>query len=127
MDERSLNHQRGFTLIEMIAVLVILGILAAIAVPKYFNLQEEAKKRTAYAALGEGRSRINQFGMQKLLNTSSFPGGAEYTGSAVGTDAGDFTIAYSYTSPVFTITATGKASTSVANATAVGTMKRPGL
>lgn len=34
--------QAGFTLIEIVMVLVLLGILSAVAVPKYFDLQEEA-------------------------------------------------------------------------------------
>ena len=122
-----MKNQKGFTLIEMISVLVIFGILAAMAVPKYFSIQEEAKKKTAYSAMAEGKTRIMMYGAQKFLNTSSWPSGNEYTGTALGDDAGDFTLGFSYSSPRFTITVTGKASTSAVNATAVGTMKRPGL
>jgi prepilin-type N-terminal cleavage/methylation domain-containing protein len=41
-----IDNQKGFTLIEIIAVLVILGLLAAIAVPRYIDLESNAKQKT---------------------------------------------------------------------------------
>jgi MSHA pilin protein MshA len=38
------NAQNGFTLIELVMVIVILGVLAAVAVPKFIDLGTEAKK-----------------------------------------------------------------------------------
>ena len=49
----------GFTLVEIVAVLVLLGILAAVAVPKFFDLSSDAEKKAAEAALMEAQVRIN--------------------------------------------------------------------
>jgi MSHA pilin protein MshA len=38
-----MNKQQGFTLIELVMVIVILGILAATAIPKFTNLQDDAR------------------------------------------------------------------------------------
>ena len=38
------KDEKGFTLIEIIAVLVIMGILAAVAIPKFFSMQDQAKQ-----------------------------------------------------------------------------------
>ncbi|MCD6153601.1 MAG: prepilin-type N-terminal cleavage/methylation domain-containing protein [Syntrophobacterales bacterium] len=59
MKKNPVRNQKGFTLIEIIAVLIILGILAAVAIPKYFDLQEDAAKAALRQAVAELVARDN--------------------------------------------------------------------
>lgn len=66
-----MTNQKGFTLIEIIAVLVILGILAAVAVPRYLDMQGEARIKAAQAAIAEVKAQASQYYGIKLLRTGT--------------------------------------------------------
>jgi prepilin-type N-terminal cleavage/methylation domain-containing protein len=64
------RNQKGFTLIEIIAVLVILGILAAVAIPRFMDLTTVASDKAAMQAVAEGKSRLsNQFARSHLSSS----------------------------------------------------------
>ena len=65
------DRSRGFTLIEIVMVLVLLGILAAVAVPKYFDLQRQAQEKVAETIGQEFQARLNASFAQKLLEGTS--------------------------------------------------------
>jgi len=100
-----LKNEEGFTLVEIIAVLVILGILAAVAIPKYFDLQSEAKRKALDAAMAEAVGRVNGQFAKQLLAGSSWSS-ITYDNTALGTDMGDFTLNTTVAGNSITLTVT---------------------
>ena len=63
---------KGFTLIELVMVIVILGILAAVAVPRFINLQEDARQATAKGIGGSIAGASNILHAQYILRNVTY-------------------------------------------------------
>lgn len=63
-----MKNSRGFTLIELVMVIVILGILAAVALPKFANLQGNAREASIRAAYGAVSSAMAIVHSQSIIN-----------------------------------------------------------
>lgn len=104
-----MKGEEGFTLIEIIAVLIVLGILAAVAVPRYMSVTADAKNSAAMGAVAEGKARVSQYAAHVLLTSGgTWPVVGDYTTVNLGADAGDFDLGYTGAGTVITVGATGK-------------------
>ncbi len=68
------RRNAGFTLVELIAVIVVLAILSGIAFPKYLDYSARAKSAALQGVLGGVRTGIAQyFADQSVAGTAAYP------------------------------------------------------
>ena len=115
------RNEKGFTLIELVTVIAILGVLAAMTVPKFFALQGRAKIEVENQIIGSIRAGLETYAANEIVQNGAkvypvdtstslltdilnpVPSGWDYTGIPLkithtrgGTDS---TITWTYTRP----------------------------
>lgn len=104
-----LLNQSGFTLVELMVVVAIIGILASIAVPAYTDYVKRGKAAEATSTLGDLKVKMEQY----FQDNRTYVGADLLVPGPCSPPAGTtkyFTYACALTANTFTITATGVAS-----------------
>jgi len=86
-----MKKNAGFTLIELVIVIIVLGILAATAVPKFINLQDDAKEAAMKGVESALHSAANI-----VYSKSAIDGVESNASGSISTSGGNVAVAYGY-------------------------------
>ena len=74
------SNQSGFTLIEMVGVIIILGILAVVTLPRFINIRSDANLSVINGAVGAIKSAVSLFKAKSLVIGHSLASVEEFEG-----------------------------------------------
>ena len=105
---KRLFGKKGFTLVEIVIVIVLLAILAAVAYPRYLDLRDDAHRAVDQAVIGSWRSGVHIF----FAKNKRFPGTeTELLGCLDGGVPTGWEVEWNENTPTATITCNGLPST----------------
>lgn len=124
--------RKGFTLVEILIVVIILGILAAIVIPQFTNASQNARESSLQSTLQTLRSQVELYKLQHgdaipnlVTNWSAFTGTSSFGGQSFGPYMQAIPV-----NPMNTLTAVSDATTNLSGVTTTtalaGDMTSPG-